>query len=86
MKYLLFSLFCLLLQMLLTIESRTKNRYNFKQAFLATVFCNTAYLIVIRYIIINLRDPAIWGLYIVFASVGTLLGMKVSMRYFERTK
>ena len=85
-KYIFFFLLVVFQSMTFTFISRARNRNNVKLAVIASVFSNATWLLVFRHIALNLEDWFMYPIYVLAMTLGTLIQMKISIRFFEKMK
>jgi len=86
MKYLIFFFLVLFQSMTFTFISRARNRNNIRLACVASVFSNTTWILVFRHIVLNLEDWLMYVIYVIAMFLGTIIQMKISIRFFEKIK
>ena len=85
-KYLIFFGLVVFQSMTFTFISRARNRNNIKLAVIASVFSNTTWILVFRHIALNLQDWFMYPVYVLAMTLGTLIQMKISIKFFEHMK
>ena len=86
LRYVLFFFLVVFQAMSFTFISRARNRNHVGLAMFASLFSNTAWILVFREIVMNVHDFWIYPTYIVAMALGTWIQMKLSMRIEARLK